>query len=182
VGIDGGYIRLAGHSSRQDGWFEVIVGESLRDDGGGHSFAYVHTLEQAPADRMLAFLSQEGVSADQPVTFLSDGGDTVRRAQIDFGDCGENVLDWFHVSIRVQNLEQMIKGLPERDERPCADALIDTLHGPSGTFGMAVRTRDCSGLKAWAVSSTRTSVSRRPGCSPDWRSTSATSRTTRTLS
>jgi hypothetical protein len=30
---------------------------------------------------------------DQTVTFLSDGGDTVRRAQIDFGDCGESVLD-----------------------------------------------------------------------------------------
>jgi hypothetical protein len=39
VGIDGGYIRLAGHSSRQDGWFEVIVGRSLRDDRRGHSFA-----------------------------------------------------------------------------------------------------------------------------------------------
>ena len=128
VGIDGGYIRLAGHSSRQDGGFEVIVGKSLRDDNHGHSFAYVHTLEHEPVDRMLAFLAQEGVGVGQPVTFLSDGGDTVSRAQIDFGDCGENVLDWFHVAMRVQNLEQMIKGLPERDERPCADALIDTLH------------------------------------------------------
>src|SRR5471032_300149 len=127
VGIDGGYIRLAGHSSRQDGWFEVIVGKSLRDDGRGHSFAYVHTLEHAPVDRMLAFLAQESVAADQPVTFLSDGGDTVRRAQLDFGDCGESVLDWFHIAMRVQNLEQMIKGLPRRDDRPCADALIDGL-------------------------------------------------------
>jgi hypothetical protein len=124
VGIDGGYIRLAGHSSRQDGWFEVIVGKSQRDDGSGHSFTYVHTLEHEPADRMLAFLAQEGGGADQPVTFLSDGGDTVRRAQLDFGDCGERVLDWFHVAMRVQNLEQMIKGLPDRDERPCVDTLI----------------------------------------------------------
>ena len=127
VGIDGGYIRLAGHSSRQDGWFEVIVGKSLRDDGRGHSFAYVHTLEHEPADRMLAFLAQEGVGADQPVTFLSDGGDTVRRAQLDFGDCGERVLDWFHVAMRVQNLEQIIKGLPDRDERSSVDVLIDGL-------------------------------------------------------
>ena len=127
VGIDGRYIRLAGHSSRQDGWFEVIVGKSLRDDGRGHSFAYVHTLEHEPADRMLAFLAQEGVGADQPVTFLSDGGDTVRRAQLDFGDCGERVLDWFHVAMRVQNLEQIIKGLPDRDERSSVDVLIDGL-------------------------------------------------------
>ena len=57
---------------------------------------------------MLGFLVREGVARDQPVTFLSDGGDTVRSAQIDFGDY---VLDWFHVAMRVQNLEQMIKGL-----------------------------------------------------------------------
>jgi len=76
---------------------------------------------------MLAFLAQEGVAADQPVTFLSDGGDTVRRARLDFGDCGENVLDWFHIAMRVQNLEQMIKGLQRRDDRRCADTLIDGL-------------------------------------------------------
>lgn len=128
VGIDGGYIRLAGHSSRQDGWFEFIVAKSLRDDSRGHSFTYVHTLEHEPIDRMLAFLSQEGVGAGQPVTFQSDGGDTVRRAQIDFGDCGENILDWFHVAMRIQNLEQMIKGLPICDEWLCGDALIRTLH------------------------------------------------------
>ena len=29
--------------------------------------------------------------------------------------------------MRVQNLEQMIKGLPGRDERPCVDTLIDKL-------------------------------------------------------
>ena len=76
---------------------------------------------------MLAFLAQEGVAADQPVTLLSDGCDTVRRAQLDIGDCGESVLDWFHVAMRVQNLEQMIKGLPDRDERPRVDVLVDGL-------------------------------------------------------
>jgi len=69
---------------------------------------------------MLAFLARGGVARDQPVTFLSDGGDTVRSAQIDFGDCGESVLDWFHAAMRVQNLEQLIKGLPQRAEKGLA--------------------------------------------------------------
>ncbi|BCG05222.1 hypothetical protein PPGU19_097900 (plasmid) [Paraburkholderia sp. PGU19] len=54
----------------------------------------------------------------------------MRRAELDFGDYGERVLrvlDWFHVAMRVQNLEQMMKGLPDRDERPCVDTLIDAL-------------------------------------------------------
>ncbi|UIF88045.1 hypothetical protein KAF44_22660 (plasmid) [Cupriavidus necator] len=39
VGIDGDYIRRAGHR-RHDGWFQVIVGKSMRDQDAGHSFAY----------------------------------------------------------------------------------------------------------------------------------------------
>ena len=35
IGIDGGYIRRAGVTSRQQGWFEVMVGKSQRDDTQG---------------------------------------------------------------------------------------------------------------------------------------------------
>jgi len=128
VGIDGGYLRLAGHRRRQDGWFEVIVGKSMRDQDTGHSFAYVHKLERRPADRMWNFLLREGVQPSQPVTFLSDGGDTVRFAQLGFGDRGEYVLDWFHIAMRVQNLEQMIKGRPAHCDGPNNAALIKALH------------------------------------------------------
>ncbi|WP_434032758.1 ISKra4 family transposase [Cupriavidus sp. a3] len=129
VGIDGGYLRLAGHGRRQDGWFEVIVGKSMRDQEAGHTFAYVHKLEHRPADRMSSFLLREGVQPDQPVTFLSDGGDTVRFAQLGFGDRGEYVLDWFHIAMRIQNLEQMIKGRPAHCDGPSNAVLIKALHG-----------------------------------------------------
>ncbi|KJK21477.1 hypothetical protein UB46_27070 [Burkholderiaceae bacterium 16] len=129
IGIDGGYLRLAGRRRRQDGWFEVIVGKSMRDQGAGHSFAYVHKLEHRPADRMLNFLLREGVHPDRPVTFLSDGGDTVRSAQFGFGDRGECILDWFHIAMRVQNLEQMIKGRPAHCDGPSNATLIEALQG-----------------------------------------------------
>ncbi|GLC97721.1 hypothetical protein Tamer19_71300 [Cupriavidus sp. TA19] len=90
----------------------MIVGKSLRDQDGGHSFAYVHKLECRPGDPMWNFLLREVCNPSQPVTYLSDGGETVRFAQLGFGDRGEYVLDWFHIAMRVQNLEQMIKGRP----------------------------------------------------------------------
>lgn len=52
-------------------------------------FAYVHKLEHRPADRMLNFLLREGVQPNQPLTFLSDGGNTVRFAQLGCGDRSE---------------------------------------------------------------------------------------------
>jgi hypothetical protein len=57
-------------------------------------------------------LAEQGVFPAQTTTFLSDGGDTVRRAQGDFRDFGEPILDRFHVAMRMTQLSQAIKGLP----------------------------------------------------------------------
>ena len=124
IGIDGGYIRLAGRKSRQDGWFEVMVGKSQRRDSHGCCFAYVHRLEPDPTKRMRDFLDHEGVRPDQPVLFLSDGGDTVRQAQAGYGRFGESILDWFHISMRIQNLLQLAKGLEQTEDTPQREAIL----------------------------------------------------------
>jgi len=67
------------------------------------------------------------VQPDQPVTFLSDGGTTVRSAQLGFGDRGECILDFFHITNRVPNLEQMIKGRPAHSDGPSHAILIKAL-------------------------------------------------------
>jgi hypothetical protein len=129
IGVDGGYVRLAGHASRHDGWFEVIVGKSQRDDGEGGCFAYVHRLEPDPSRRMEHFFTQEGIRRDQPVTFLSDGGDTVRQGQFGPGRFGEWILDWFHIAMRFQNLIQIAKGLPEGEDLPRREQIVRDLEG-----------------------------------------------------
>ena len=91
--------------------FEVMVGKSQREDTTGGCFAYVHCLEPDPSERMRQFLDHEGIQSQQPVTFLSDGGDTVRQAQFGARLHGEWVLDWFHIGMRFQHLEQLAKGL-----------------------------------------------------------------------
>jgi hypothetical protein len=129
IGIDGGYVRLAGAKSRQEGWFEVIVGKSQREEGRGRCFAYVHRLERDPSQRMQRFVSNEGIRPDQPVTFLSDGADTVRQAQTGFGHMGEYVLDWFHISMRFQNLTQLAKGLEETEDSPKPEDILKDIEG-----------------------------------------------------
>ena len=98
--------------SRQEGWFEVMVGKSLPRAGTGQVFAFVHRLEAQPTERMERFLAEQGVFPAQPTTFLSDGGETVRQAQGEFRQFGEPILDWFHVAMRMTQLSQAIKGLP----------------------------------------------------------------------
>jgi hypothetical protein len=101
VGIDGGYVKASDAPSRQEGWFEVMVGKSLPRAGTGQVFAFVHRLEAKPTERMERFLAEQGVFPAQPTTFLSDGGDSVRQAQGDFRAFGEPILDWFHVAMRM---------------------------------------------------------------------------------
>jgi hypothetical protein len=75
-----GYVKASDAPSRQEGWFEVMVGKSLPRAGTGQVFAFVHRLEAQPTERMERFLADQGVFPAQPTTFLSDGGETVRQA------------------------------------------------------------------------------------------------------
>jgi hypothetical protein len=89
-------IKASDAPSRQEGWFEVMVGKSLPREGSGQVFAFVHRLEPKPNDRMERFLAEQGVFPAQATTFLSDGGETVRQAQGEFREFGEPILDWLH--------------------------------------------------------------------------------------
>ena len=127
IAIDGGYIRRAGVTSRQEGWLEVMVGKSQHEDKAGHCFAYVHCLEVDPPGRMMQFLNREGIQPDQPVTFLSDGGDTVRKPQFGYRMFGEWVLDWFHIGMRFQHLVQLAKELGVSEEGLTAQVIEDDI-------------------------------------------------------
>jgi len=54
---------------------------------------------------------------NQQVTFLSDGGDTVRDLQLYLSPEAEHILDWFHVAMRLTVLDQYAKGLVHYDQQ-----------------------------------------------------------------
>src|SRR6266850_6996548 len=123
VGIDGGYIR---NWEEKQQHFEVIVGKSIlafrRDDEddipSSKCFGFVQTLDEKPKRRLFEVLKSQGLQMNQQLTFLSDGGDTVRDLQLYMSPEAEHLLDWFHVSMRLTVLQQTAKGLPDktRDE------------------------------------------------------------------
>ena len=63
-------------------------------------------------------LQSQGHQLNQQITFLSDGGDTVRDLQLYLNPQAEHLLDWFHVTMRLTVMQQTAKSLPEttRDE------------------------------------------------------------------
>jgi len=110
VGIDGGYIRERHDDQRKAGSCEVIVGKSIPYQGKGKCFAYVSG-DDRPKRRLHDLLQSQGMQHNQTVTFLSDGGDNVRNLQVFLTPQAEHILDWFHVTMRITSIRQMMKGL-----------------------------------------------------------------------
>jgi hypothetical protein len=118
VGIDGGYVKAQG----EQGAFEVIAGKSLlafhrgeeaQEPVSSKCFAFVQTYDQKPKRRLFEVLHSQGHQLNQQITFLSDGGDTVRDLQLYLNPQAEHLLDWFHVTMRLTVMQQTAKSLPE---------------------------------------------------------------------
>src|SRR5882724_58296 len=134
VGIDGGYVHSCEQTTRHEGWFEVIVGKSITAEGTAKCFGFVQGYDQKPKRRLFELLTSQGMQMNQQVTFLSDGGDTVRDLQLYLNPQAEHLLDWFHLAMRLTVLHQTAKGLPqvintEDGEEPYAlrDPILKTL-------------------------------------------------------
>jgi hypothetical protein len=111
VGIDGGYVHAREAPSREEGWFEVIVGRTVPTEGTAKCFGFVQNYDTKPKRRLFEVLHSQGMQANQQLTFLSDGGDTVRNLPRYLHPDAEHVLDWFHIAMWVTVMTQMAKGL-----------------------------------------------------------------------
>lgn len=97
VGIDGGYVRGRDGDNRKAGNFEIIVGKSMPQQGANKRFGFVNGYDTKPKRRLFELLKSQGMQFNQPITFLSDGGDTVRDLQLYLNPEAEHLLDWLHI-------------------------------------------------------------------------------------
>ncbi len=111
VGLDGGYVRASDQRSKNEGWFEVLTGKSILPDGSDKVFAFVNQYDTKPKRRLYEVLKSQGLQMNQKIVFLSDGGDTVRDLQYYLSPESEHLLDWFHITMRLTVMRQMVKGM-----------------------------------------------------------------------
>lgn len=123
VGIDGGYVRSWANRPAN---FEVIVGKSVPEDGPVRRFGFVAGHDDRPKRRLHELLVGQGVTMNQEITFLSDGGESVRDLQLYLRPNAEHVLDYFHVAMRLTVLQQMARGL-RRPHDAVAPVIVATL-------------------------------------------------------
>ncbi|MGH3601124.1 MAG: ISKra4 family transposase [Pseudonocardiaceae bacterium] len=111
VGLDGGYVHSSQQRSRRDGWFEVIAGKVVPAQGRPTCFGYVQTYDTKPKRRLFEVLTAHGMTANQQVTFLTDGGEDIRDIPWHLNAQAEHLLDWFHITMRITVMVNMAKSL-----------------------------------------------------------------------
>lgn len=126
VGLDGGYVHSSTQTSRRDGWFEVIAGKSMAADGPAKCFAYVQTIDTKPKRRLFDVLKAQGMTDNQQVTFLTDGGEDVRDLPLYLNPHSEHYLDWFHITMRITVMTNMAKSLQPPPPDPDLDLTAET--------------------------------------------------------
>ncbi len=127
VGIDGGFVHARDGDNRKAGWFEVIVGKSMSDQRDFKRFGFVRTYDEKSKRRLFETLKNQGFQFNQQITFLSDGGESVRDLQLYMSPQAEHVLDWFHVTMRITTMKQMAKGLTIYKEFETLEKKLDRI-------------------------------------------------------
>lgn len=110
IQIDAGYIRS---TSKVDGrrWLSAIASKIVHPELGRNlAHAYSTGYDPWAGLRQQAFLGSAGISPDQSVVVLSDGGEDVGWA-CKLPAAKERVLDWFHIGMRFQHLLIALQGL-----------------------------------------------------------------------
>ena len=113
VGIDGGYVHAREGPNRKAVYFEVIAGKIITAEEVRKCFSFVNGYDQKPKRRLFQMLKAQGLQMNQTITFLSDGGDTVRDLPLYLSPFAEHLLDWFHITMRITVMKQMAKGFPD---------------------------------------------------------------------
>ncbi len=114
VMIDGAHIRaVPGHQSRH---LDVTVGKVEVAGRKPRRFAFAPKGADHPLDNLRTALAAQGWLPGQKVTAISDGEavlpNLVRAAT---REPVRHILDWFHLSMRMRPIEQMLLGLSSRD-------------------------------------------------------------------
>ena len=122
VGLDGGYVR---NWEDRTGNFELIVGRSMPEDRSSRYFGLVHGYDRKPKRRLFELLREQGLQANQDVTFLTDGGQELHALIERITPGAEHVLDWFHITMRLTVLGQYAKGVARSDPAAGERLLVD---------------------------------------------------------
>ena len=109
LAIDGGFVR--GNRKSECSSFEVLTGRLATRGRTPHVFAFVRNELPSAAERLATLVRSVTGSTHPKLSFITDGANGLQAIASRLPFPVESVLDWFHISMRVRYLEQIVAGL-----------------------------------------------------------------------
>jgi hypothetical protein len=108
VSIDTAHVRCS--RSEKARIFEIAVarcGRGRRGSPPGHYFVTADTSKHELRSRTLQALQREGYVGRGELTVISDGAEIMKRLPKALPKPSVHILDWFHIAMKIQPLQQM---------------------------------------------------------------------------
>ena len=112
--VDTAYIPLVRHWGGRT--FEAVVGHCGRGGRGGSAgplFAFEGTHPAELKATAALALKEQGYAGRGEITVISDGAECLKRLAGMLPQPAIHILDWFHISMKIQPLAQMVLTAPE---------------------------------------------------------------------
>ncbi len=128
LSIDGGHVRSIREYQVRS--FEVLLAQVTNNEGKQIVFSSVPAEAISQQTELRGVLYKLGATAVTPVTVISDGAEGPRA----LGEAAspgptDHVLDWFHLSMRIQHVDQAVKSWADTtaDDRQTGAGLVKTI-------------------------------------------------------
>ena len=114
LAIDGGFVR--GRAKAEIRSFEILTGRLAAPGEKPRVFACVRSELPDVAQRLTSLVQTHGGTSHPRLSVITDGANGIQSIYRQLPFTATPILDWFHISMRVRHLEQIVRGLLARSE------------------------------------------------------------------
>jgi hypothetical protein len=114
LAIDGGFVRGRGQAEIRS--FEILTGRLAAPGEKPRVFACVRSELPDVAERLASLVQTHSGTSHPRLSVITDGANGIHSIYRQFPFTAMPILDWFHISMRVRYLEQIVRGLLARSE------------------------------------------------------------------
>ena len=114
LAVDGGFVRGIGKGEFKN--FELLTGRLAAPGRKPYVFAWVGSETGDVADRVATMVRARTRRNAPQLRIITDGANNVQSIAQGLPFPAKPVLDWFHISMRIRHLEQIVQGLRPTSE------------------------------------------------------------------
>jgi hypothetical protein len=114
IAIDGGFVRGVGQGELRN--FEILTGRLAAANTKPYVFAWVGSLANGAAERISSLVRARTGHQGPKLCMVTDGANNTLSIRQRLPFPATPILDWFHISMKIRHVEQLVQGLHPRTE------------------------------------------------------------------